>query len=126
MNGQGHLNLSTTTTTNSRTTTAAGMQSTRSTAAMAIGSSVKKTQWITPTYVGTQNNGYLTSEDRRRIAQGKALCSHDHIRPVGERATTYVRSYESPLLVRWIVQIDKKANGPVKFSFLLGSKINWN
>lgn len=125
MNGQGHLNLSTTTTTNSRTTTTAGMQSTRSTTAMAIGSSVK-TQWITPTYVGTQNNGYLTSEDRRRIAQGKALCSHDHIRPVGERATTYVRSYESPLLVRWIVQIDKKANEPVKFSFLLGSKINWN
>jgi hypothetical protein len=72
-------------------------------------------EWIKPEYVGSNNGGFLTSEERRRIISGKALSSYDNIHPVGERAITYVRSYESALLVRWIVRLDVYINEKVKF-----------
>ncbi|GAA5811425.1 hypothetical protein MFLAVUS_004862 [Mucor flavus] len=67
-----------------------------------------KTDWIRPLIVG--NNGFLTTEERNAIKQGRAVCSYDNIPALGERAITFVRSYEEPALVRWTVRKDKELN----------------
>ncbi|KAG2236596.1 hypothetical protein INT48_000150 [Thamnidium elegans] len=67
-----------------------------------------KTDWIRPSIVG--NNGFLTTEERNAIKQGRAVCSYDNIPALGDRAINFVRSYEVPVLVRWTVRTDKKLN----------------
>ncbi|KAI9249344.1 hypothetical protein EDC94DRAFT_327283 [Helicostylum pulchrum] len=74
-----------------------------------------KTDWIRPSIVG--NNGFLTTEERNAIRNGTAVCSYDNIPALGERAISFVRSYEVPGLVRWTVQTDKKLNALVIYMY---------
>lgn len=71
-----------------------------------------KIEWIRPRCVGS--GGFLTSEEKEAIKQGKAMCSYDNIPAVGVRAVSYIRSYEISSLVRWTVQMDAKINHQVK------------
>lgn len=71
-------------------------------------SATTTSQWATRSFIG--GNVPLTAEEIQSIYEGKAMCSHDNIPAVGQRAVTFVRSYEIPFLVSWVLRMDGPLN----------------
>lgn len=64
---------------------------------------------------GLKNGGFLTPEERILVQQGRMICSHQNIPAIGPRSEEVVWSYESKLMVRWIVPFDRWMNRHVSF-----------
>lgn len=71
-------------------------------------STTTKSQWVTRSFIG--GNVPLTAEEVQSVYDGKAMCSHENIPAIGQRAVSFVRSYEIPFLVSWVLRMDGPLN----------------